>query len=70
MILGAIAILLLCAILPPAIGSGDTGVTVFILVVAGILFMCAHENHKSAVAWHNRREYWYKGGPDQYRNRK
>ena len=70
MILGAIAVLLLCAILPPAIGSGNTGVTVFILVLAGILFLCAHENRKSIRAWYNRREYWANGGPERHNGRK
>ena len=70
MILGAIAVILLCAIVPPAIGAGQTGILIGVIVVALALFGMAHENRKDVKAWHNRREYWAKGGPEQYMDRK
>lgn len=63
MITGIIAAVILIAVLPPAIGNGETWVIVVAVVAAIILVAIGAASRESDRAYNNVTSYWAKGGP-------
>lgn len=52
-----------------AIGNGEIGPAVMGIVIIILIFSAKSSMKKDMDAWHNRREYWARGGPDRDRRR-
>lgn len=67
-ITGIIAAIILIAVLPPAIGNGETGVIIVAVVAALFLLAFGAASRESDRAYLNHIDYWAKGGPDRERD--
>lgn len=63
MITGIIAAVILIAVLPPAIGNGETWVIVVAVVAAVLVLAIGAASRSSDRAYNNVTNYWAKGGP-------
>jgi len=63
-ITGAIVLIILIAVLPPAIDKGETGVIAVAVIVGLLLLVFGACSRASDRAYVNREKYWEKGGPN------
>ena len=69
MITGLIALIIVIAVLPPAISNGSTGVIILVAVTVVFLLFFGYVSRKDARANVNRMNYWAMDGKDRARAR-
>ena len=69
MITGLIALIIVIAVLPPAIGDGNIGVIILVGVVVGFLLLWGYVGRKQDSAEWNWISYWAMDGKDRARAR-
>lgn len=69
MITGLISLIIVIAVLPPAIGNGSTGVIILVAVTVAFLLFFGYVSRKESSAYVNRMNYWAMDGKNRARAR-